>query len=413
MLVFHDALAAVAERVSVSRTVEMLTHSATRLCAAALGLVGACPPGDAAEAVDPTAIFQTPGAVNGLPVMRDALVARMTFPLAWSAEQFPDFAAWRAAARAKYCEALLAAPPTVDFAPVVRAETDRGTHSAREVVFNLTSDSRVLALMTIPKGDGPFPAVLLLHDHGGRFDLGKEKMIKPLDGDAAKLATAREWVEKGYGGRFVGDELARRGYVCLATDVLNWSDRAGGGYDAQQAIASNLFNLGSSFAGLIAWEDRRAAEFLATFPGVDSRRVAAIGWSMGGYRAWQVAALSDHVAASVSICWIGTLEGLVAAGGNLTRGGSSYTTSHPGLANHLDYPDRAAIACPKPMLFFAGRQDKLFPVDSVETAFSRMRAVWSSQGAGDRLVTKLWDLPHLFNREMQDEAFAWLDRTIK
>jgi hypothetical protein len=39
--------------------------------------------------------------------------------------------------------------------------------------------------------------------------------------------------------------------------------------------------------------------------------------------------------------------------------------------------------------------------------------VWESQGVRDRLETKLWDVPHEFNAEMQEEAFAWLDRQLK
>jgi len=27
-------------------------------------------------------------------------------------------------------------------------------------------------------------------------------------------------------------------------------------------------------------------------------------------------------------------------------------------------------------------------------------------------VTKLWDVPHEFNREMQEEAFQWLDQQL-
>ena len=80
--------------------------------------------------------------------------------------------------------ALLAPPPEAPFDPVVLLEVDRGTHLARKIALNLGAHARVAALMTIPKGRGPFPAVLLLHDHGARFDIGKEKMIEPLDGDA-------------------------------------------------------------------------------------------------------------------------------------------------------------------------------------------------------------------------------------
>ena len=41
------------------------------------------------------------------------------------------------------------------------------------------------------------------------------------------------------------------------------------------------------------------------------------------------------------------------------------------------------------------------------------QAVLEGQGAGERLVTKRWDAGHVFNVEMQQEAFAWLDRWLK
>ncbi|MEI8042704.1 MAG: hypothetical protein WCL11_14935 [Verrucomicrobiota bacterium] len=84
--------------------------------------------------------------------------------------------------------------------------------------------------------------------------------------------------------------------------MLNWSDPGGGGYDNQQALAANLLQLGASWAGLIAHEDLRAAEFLATRPEVDAKRVAAMGLSVGGFRTWQTAALSDtHLGVGVGL----------------------------------------------------------------------------------------------------------------
>lgn len=357
--------------------------------------------------------YQTAGVENGLPVFRDAAVERMRFPLAWSRQRYPDFQDWRDLARAKVRDCLLNPPPEAAWEAVVLAEEDRGGHVARKVVFNLTGDSRVLALMTLPKGRGPFPAVLLLHDHGAKFDIGKEKVIRPWSGDAERAASAQAWVERYYAGRWLGDELADRGYVCLATDALNWGDRGGGGFEGQEKLSSNLLHLGMSLAGVIAWEDLRAAEFLAGQPEVDSRRVAAMGLSMGGFRTWQVAALSDRIGAGVSVCWMNTVAYLMTAGNNQTKGSSAYTMTHPGLLDDLDYPDIASLACPKPMAFYAGTQDSLFPVAGVEAAFAKMRAVWSAQGAGNQLVTRLWEAPHTFNGEMQEAAFAWLDGVLQ
>jgi pimeloyl-ACP methyl ester carboxylesterase len=354
--------------------------------------------------------YQTNVVRDNLPSFYIVLVERLMYPLSWLSGNFNDFNTWRTTARAKVMECLLKPPLSVPFHPVVIAEQDRGSYVARKIVFNITAESRVLSYLLVPAGNGPFPAVMLLHDHGAKFDIGKEKVVEPFGVLPEQIKSAREWADKLYGGRFIGDELAKRGYVCFATDVLNWSDRGGAGYDGQQALASNLSNLGLSFAGLIAWEDMYAAEFLATRPEVDSNKVVAMGVSMGSFRAWQIAALSDRIAGGVAICWMATRKGLLVPGGNLTRGQSSFTTTHPNLANYLDYPDVASLACPKPMLFYNGSQDKLFPTLNAEEAFSKMHKVWDSQKAVDRLVTKLWNTGHVFTLEMQNESFEWLDQ---
>jgi hypothetical protein len=46
--------------------------------------------------------------------------------------------------------------------------------------------------MLLPPGPGPHPAVLLLHDHGSAFAIGKEKVLTPWD-DPAHAAEAVAW----------------------------------------------------------------------------------------------------------------------------------------------------------------------------------------------------------------------------
>ncbi len=353
--------------------------------------------------------YQTSGVVDKLPVFYQNLHERMTFPMSWLSGNYDDFDNWRELAKQKVMDALLVAPPDASFDPVVIDSEDRGSYIAQKVVFNLTADSRVLSYLLVPKGKGPFPAVLLLHDHGARFDIGKEKMIRPFNDTTERLASADEWVEKLYGGVYIGDELAKRGYICLATDVLNWGDRGGGEYEGQQCLNSNLMQFGMSFAGIIAHEDLRTAEYLSTVDKVDTDRISAVGLSMGSFRAFQIAALSDHIRAGIAVCWMSTVKGLVVPGNNITRGNSAYYMTHAGLYYYLDYPDYASIACPKPMMFYNGSQDKLFPTAATEDAFAKMHKVWDSQNAGDKLVTKIWDAPHVFNLDMQKEAFEWLD----
>jgi pimeloyl-ACP methyl ester carboxylesterase len=134
---------------------------------------------------------------------------------------------------------------------------------------------------------------------------------------------------------------------------------------------------------------------------------------MGSYRTWSLAAATDIVKAGAAICWMGDTPTLTSPGNNQTRGQSAYSMIHPNLRNYLDYPDVASIACPKPMLFYNGRQDALFPIPGVEACYEKLQRVWRDQGVENRLVTKLWDVPHVFNREMQAKAFEFLDTHLK
>jgi dienelactone hydrolase len=359
--------------------------------------------------------YQRVGVADNMPVFQQALKARLTFPMAWT-PQVKDLPAWRSAGRAKLWELTLQAPDRTPFQPQVIAETDRGSYVARQVVFNLSADSRVRALLLVPKSAGRHPAALMLHDHGGKFDIGKEKAIQPWGDtalDAARLASSQAWADKHFSGRYPGDALAKRGYVVLAVDALGWGDRGPLTGDTQQALAANAFNLGSSLAGIMALEDTRAADFLATLPEVDARKVAAVGFSMGAFRAWQVAALSDAVTAVVAANWMATTEGLMVPGNNQLRGSSAWNMLHPGLLRQMDFPDVASLAAPKPALFFAGAEDKLFPAASVQAAYGKMAKVWRAWGAQDKFDARLLPGGHVFPQAEQDAAYDWLDRQFE
>ena len=382
----------------------------------ALASGGLPAPADAAPLAGPGAAptFEGPSVVSGaMPVFAERLKAELDFPLAWANNRDSGFRAWQRRARAKVEELLWQSPDRTAFDVEIVDEQPRDGYRQRQVLFNVTRHSRVRAAMLVPDGPGPFPAALLLHDHGATFDIGKEKLIEPWY-DETRLASARAWSERYFAGRFIGNRLAARGYAVLAVDALGWGDRGGLTYEGQQALAGNFFNLGSSLSGLMAREDVRAAAMLATLPEVDERRIAAAGFSLGGYRAWQVAALSSTIAATVSVCWMTGLREMMVPGNNTLRGQSAYYMLHPGLYRYLDIPDVASIAAPRPMMLIAGEHDPLFTAAGVETAYAKMRAVWASRRAQDRLSTTIWPgLGHVFAGEMQDEAFAWLDRRLR
>ena len=368
-----------------------------------------------------TASAQTDSAAyevtGNMPVFYQQMKQQLTYPLAWGKAEEKDFAKWKAQARHVLAECMQNLQPAPKaYAMEVTDREQRDGYEARKIRFNLSEWSRVPAYLLVPEGKGPFPAIVLLHDHGAHFSIGKEKMVRPFHVAPEVMEDADQWASQCYDGQYVGEYLARHGYVVLAVDALFWGERGrkeGTSYDAQQALASNFLQMGASWGAFINVDDMRSAEFLASLPFVDKERVGSLGFSMGAYRSWMLAALTDVVRASASICWMNTTEHLMTLTNNQNKGGSAYAMLIPALRRYLDYPHVASIACPKPTLFFNGTQDKLFPIEGVRDAYREMEAVWKSQGASDHLVTKLWDEKHFFNKEMQKETLEFFDRWLK
>ena len=149
--------------------------------------------------------YQHPGIYNLLPAFRDQAAARLTFPYSWRQwrkRNGDDFEAWRGEARERVRRRLLAAPPAVPFDARIIDSRKRTGYTAHKIVFNLTGDSRVLAYLLVPDGDGPHPAVLLLHDHGAEFRIGKEKMVEPWGrtGGEGPRWHASGWMKSTAGG---------------------------------------------------------------------------------------------------------------------------------------------------------------------------------------------------------------------
>ena len=354
--------------------------------------------------------------MRNLPVYADSLIADLDYPLAWGHSDIRDFGEWKQTARQKVFDCMLMPPPppVKGYEARVLFEEQRNGYKARKIEIRLSRYYAVTAYVLIPDGKGPFPAVNVLHDHGGHFFIGKEKCISPLAcEDSTVIRDAIDW-SKGYEGQFFGDYLAQHGYVVFSADAPMWGERGlkepmkRNLYDM---IAGNMMMYGIDLSAWMTYDDIAGTEYLATMPEVDPKRIGCTGWSMGAYRAWMLSALSDRIKAGASVCWMVTTDEQMSFKYSRTENGG-FANCIPGLRLWLDYPHVASIACPKPMLFINGSQDKLFPVAGVEKAFKTMHDTWESQGAGDKLQTELWDMPHSCGKRSQARVLAFFQRYL-
>ena len=389
-----------------------------------------------------------------IPTYVEQLKKELTYPMAWGNSPVRNFKKWKKAARAKVLECMMTPPKAaVAWDMEVLGEEQRDGYKAQKIAFNINAYSRITAYLLIPdsedgknpkaeagllssvqnKKSGKFPAVVALHDHGAHLFIGKEKMIRPFfiaseeqdaDGKISEkkkaanqevLDDADAWVNQLYDGQYVGDYLAKHGYVVLSIDASMWGERGrkeGVDRNKYDLIAGNMMMLGRDLSAFMTYDDMASTDFLASLPMVDAKRIGCVGCSMGAYRSWMLSALSDRIRVGASICWMITTDAqLTRRFGRKENGG--FANCFPGLRQYLDYPHIASLACPKPMLFISGTKDKLFPVAGVKDAFAEMHKVWKSQGVDNLLDTELWDIPHSCGLKAQEKMLEFLDKNLK
>ncbi len=363
-----------------------------------------------------------------IPTYVETLKKELTYPMAWGNSPIKNFKKWKKAARAKVFECMMTPPKAAAAWDMeVLGEEQRDGYKAQKIAFNINAYSRITAYLLIPDGKGPFPTVNALHDHGAHLFIGKEKMIRPFftpeEQDApAKQALCQEilddadaWARQLYDNQYVGDYLAKHGYVVFSADAPMWGERGrkeGVDRNKYDLIAGNMMMLGRDLSAFMTYDDISSTEFLTSLPMVDAKRIGCVGCSMGAYRSWMLSALSDRIKAGASICWMITTDAqLTRRFGRKENGG--FANCIPGLRQYLDYPHIASLASPKPMLFINGTKDKLFPVPGVKDAFAEMHKVWKSQGADNLLDTELWEIPHSCGLKAQEKMLEFLDKNLK
>ena len=363
-----------------------------------------------------------------IPTYVETLKKELTYPMAWGNSPIRNFKKWKKAARAKVLECMMTPPKAAAAWDMeVLGEEQRDGYKAQKIAFNINAYSRITAYLLIPDGKGPFPTVNALHDHGAHLFIGKEKMIRPFftpeeqDSPTKQvlcqeiLDDADAWARQLYDNQYVGDYLAKHGYVVFSADAPMWGERGrkeGVDRNKYDLIAGNMMMLGRDLSAFMTYDDIASTEFLASLPMVDAKRIGCVGCSMGAYRSWMLSALSDRIKAGASICWMITTDAqLTRRFGRKENGG--FANCIPGLRQYLDYPHIASLACPKPMLFINGTKDKLFPVLGVKDAFAEMHKVWKSQGADNLLDTELWEIPHSCGLKAQEKMLEFLDKNLK
>lgn len=356
--------------------------------------------------------------------------------LSYLTKDWPEPEQWRITCRAKMIELLSYTPEPVPLNSVVKETVKKAGYTRYKVEYSITPHRRTEAFLLIPVGlKGPAPAVIALHDHGGFYYYGKEK-ITETENPPEVLA---DFIERSYGGRTYADELARRGFVVLCPDAVYFGSQKLDIKKVPQMFSRNIINIdspdinkaipafnqfcssheqimakyffgsGTTWPGVMFHSDRVSVDYLLTRPEVDPSRIGCIGLSIGGFRSAHLFGLDPRINACVNAGW---MTSYIKQIDNHFRN-HTWMIYVPGQIKYLDLPDVISLNAPRPLMIINCEKDGLYTIEAMMTASEKIEKIYSKMDASGSFITKWYNVPHSFNVEMQNDAIHWLETWLK
>ena len=343
-----------------------------------------------------------------------------------------DLEAWKAEARTKVFELMSYRPEATNPRPQILDRVDRGDYVRERLNFWTTPDVEVPCYFLIPKrAKFPVPAVVALHDHGGFYYWGKEKLVETDHEHPMLTAYRKEY----YDGVSFPASLAQRGYAVIVIDMFYHGERRlildedveGGTNDrskhepeetirkinhragiSEEIVFRNILHSGFTWGGALVWDDICTVDYLQTRQEVDPNRIACAGLSVGGWRTVFLAGLDPRIKAACVVGWMTSFRYLIPHYEVHTVPSGMV----PGLLEYMDYPDVGSLAMPSPLLVVHGQQDSLFPPDGVKAAVDSLRQCYQAIGKPERFDTLFFNGPHKFPFQAQWKMMDWFDRWV-
>ncbi|MDY0099707.1 MAG: alpha/beta fold hydrolase [Bacteroidales bacterium] len=257
------------------------------------------------------------------------------------------------------------------------------------VSFAAEKNDNVPAYLLIPSDlTGTVPGILCLHQ---TINIGKEEPA-------------------GLGGSpnlDYASELARRGYVTLATDYPNFGEYSFNPYQ-------NGY-LSATMKGI--WNHMAAIDLLQSLPEVDPERIGCIGHSLGGHNALFLAVFDQRVKAVVTSC--GFTSFFKYYGGDLS--GWSHEGYMPRIAAvyekdpgrmPFDFTGVLGALAPRAVFINAPLRDNNFDVSGVYDCVNAAKPVYKFLKASDKIIMRNPDAPHDFPDEVRELSYDFFDKEL-
>jgi dienelactone hydrolase len=266
-----------------------------------------------------------------------------------------------------------------------------------QITYENDAQDRIPAFLLLPHGIGPFPAVLVCHQHNRQWHLGKSEVCG-LAGDPLQA---------------FGPVLAHHGIVVLAPDAICFEDRraqrSGIAPDPSteaawlqhyNALCYRLLR-GDTLMRRVLTDAACGVSLLRQHRAVDRQRIGTLGHSYGGNTVLFHAALDVRVGfacASGAACTYAT---------KMRHGtGIEMAEVIPGFTQRFDVQDLVKCIAPRKTLLVSATEDPYSHDAEVITQMAR--ETFAALGAVHNLEHKQYSGGHALTQERFDDIIAWI-----
>ena len=268
---------------------------------------------------------------------------------------------------------------------------EKGDFLVEKLVLDLNGLEPVPAYFVTPKTlEGQRPVVIFNHSHGGNYTVGKEELLNGVS-----------YLKGSYAQEFV-----KCGYSVLCLDEWAFGERRG---RTETEIFKEMLWKGQIMWGMMVYDSIRAVDYLFSRPDVDTGRIATIGMSMGGVKAWWLSAMDERIKVCVDICSMTEFQSLIDSQG-IDKHGVYYFV--PGLLKNFTTAKINSLICPRPHLSINGVFDRITPANGLDIIDKALSKAYKDENCAEHFELRKYSVGHFETSEMRNDAIEFLRKWL-
>ena len=301
-------------------------------------------------------------------------------------------AAYADSRREAFLDALGPWPDRTPLNPQTTGVIEREGYTIEKVMFESQPNHHVTALLYLPKGEGPHPAVLVPCGHA-------------REGKAAQAYQRGSML------------LAEQGIAAFCFDPIEQGERIGmrnedgsdhsWGTEAHMAVGAGSILLGTNTASYEIWDGMRAIDYLLERREIDSTRIGCAGNSGGGTQTAYLMALDERIAVAAPSCYITSFPRLL----DTIGAQDAEQNIHGQLAAGLDHADYLILRAPKPTLICAATKD-FFDIGGTWDSYRDAKRVFTTLGYPERVALAEANEGHGWSQPLREATAQWMQRWL-